>query len=252
MKDNTKNLIVATGIAAAGLYVVTTMDSDGDGYGFAGGGGGVPLLPQLEDAAGAGGDTIYNLPAPITDSPFGGWDDMPDAEDVIEGSKKVTESPSLDLTHYDPRTTGFTLGQTPVVPSPYSIKGAAMYESGSLSKKASPESVKKVGAWWNPFSWDRGAAIENYLTWSQKHSMMGDKNYLGQTTTPKKTAIVKESILRADRANVSGYRFGSSGGFTSGGREYFGPTQSTSHTTRTGLKTTLITTKKSSRPGSPD
>ena len=212
MKDNTKNLIVAAGIAAAGLYVVTTMDSDGDGYGFAGGGGGVPLLPQLEDAAGAGGDTIYNLPAPITDSPFGGWDDMPDAEDVIEGSKKVIipatlefNSPTGYKTDINPvtgltRSTGTAIRTTP--------EGTGLFHSiGNMDLST----IEKESTWWNPFSWDRGAVIEKYLTWSQKHSMMGDKNYLGQTTTLKKAATVKESTLRADRANISGYRSGNSG-----------------------------------------
>ena len=143
MKDNTKNLIVAAGIAAAGLYVVTTMGDDGDGYGFAGGGGGVPLLPQLEEAAGAGGDTIINIPPPITDSPFAGWGDMPATGDTddIPSMKKVAAEPA------------FVFGGATRSPSPTAGFGGGWGEDAEsianqiTSGKSLQDASNNVGLW---------------------------------------------------------------------------------------------------------
>ena len=68
-----------------------------------------------------------------------------DAKDISEQHFKSMYDPSVispfsfeGMTgisvskRYDQRTLGFTLEETPVIPSPYSEKGAAMYVAGTL------------------------------------------------------------------------------------------------------------------------
>ena len=160
MNDKNKKIAIIGGAGLAALYFFTRKGEEGIGLG--GGGGGIPLLPgDVEESSDGGtGDIIYNFPEPgFSDDPFSGWD--MEIDDVAPPKK-------LDLTKYDPRTTAFTLGITPEVPTPYSIKGAEMYAAGELSgglpkKDETAVSVEKTGAaWWNPFSWDRDEAITNY------------------------------------------------------------------------------------------
>ena len=94
MKKDTKNLIVVAGIAAAGLYVVSTMGGEGDGWG-GGGGGGIPLLPGDTEGT-AEGDTVINYVLPKPEE-FGGWED--DTWDLIDpGPEPDTKKPVVEPT----------------------------------------------------------------------------------------------------------------------------------------------------------
>jgi hypothetical protein len=156
MKEKNKKLLILGGAGAVALYILSQKEESAPGVGGGGGFGIPPLLPgetpsMLPDNDNGSSTITYNIPSPPALSGF--FSGM----GAEEAAAPVTKKENLLQTYeklYAPAQQAYEKSLAVGAPTASDV--------AAFAKTKKEESKKEGRPWWNPFSWDREDAIENY------------------------------------------------------------------------------------------